>query len=226
MATRVPVSSYAMDTHSIVGGGQLKFQLYSVESGDPEALSVATLECILSVTSCRTCGLTASSLDDHAHCRTEAGVHALQMPWSEHLAMSRRMWKENVRIRQKKRATAERTAADAFTAKHVAPLLLAQEGCCYYCGEALATAGISEQVHRDHMTPLVKGGTHDVDNIVLACRTCNLDKNGFETAPVFCRRVARRLSTEQLERVRRIRASVRRWKASRAKEKGRTSRPL
>lgn len=217
MIVRVPVSPYAMDPKSMGSRGMLHFQLLTVAPGDPSALSVAVLDDLLRVSTCRSCGQAALSLEAHAHCQPEPGIHALQMPWSEHMAMSRRMWKENVRIRQKKRAIAERSAEDPFTAKHVAPLMQAQNACCYYCGDPLATHGVSDQVHRDHMTPLVKGGTHDVENIVLACRACNLDKNGFETAPVFCRRVARRLSAEQLERVRDIRASVRRWKATRSR---------
>ncbi|WP_199047477.1 MULTISPECIES: HNH endonuclease signature motif containing protein [unclassified Dyella] len=224
MVKRVPVTRYAMEPKSMGSAGMWQFQLYIVAPGDPEALSVSLLDDLLRLTSCRTCGRTASSLDGHAQCLSQEGVHALQMPWSVHLAMSRRMWKENVRIRQKKRAIAERAASDPFTAAHVRPLLEAQGGLCYYCGDPLATPGISALVHRDHMTPLVKGGTHDVDNIVLACRTCNLDKNGFETAPVFCRRVARRLAADQLERARTIRAAVRRWKATRAKERSRSSR--
>ena len=40
---------------------------------------------------------------------------------------------------------------------------------CAYCG---ATA-----VHLDHGIPLSRGGLHDIDNLVPACRMCNLHKH-------------------------------------------------
>lgn len=42
---------------------------------------------------------------------------------------------------------------------------------CYYCG---VTSG---KFHIDHMTPLSRGGTNTMDNLTVACQTCNLRKH-------------------------------------------------
>lgn len=41
---------------------------------------------------------------------------------------------------------------------------------CVYCGEH------ESSMHIDHVKPWSKGGTHDIDNLVLACVDCNLSK--------------------------------------------------
>jgi 5-methylcytosine-specific restriction endonuclease McrA len=50
-------------------------------------------------------------------------------------------------------------------------------GCCAYCGE-------EKQLTRDHKTPLSRGGTDDISNIVPACRSCNSRKRHL-TTPEF-----------------------------------------
>ena len=43
---------------------------------------------------------------------------------------------------------------------------------CYWCGSLLKKG----DVHIDHYTPLSKGGTHTIENIVVSCPKCNLSK--------------------------------------------------
>ncbi len=43
--------------------------------------------------------------------------------------------------------------------------------CCAYCGKM-------KRLTRDHMMPLIKGGIHDLSNIVPACLSCNTQKCG------------------------------------------------
>ena len=43
---------------------------------------------------------------------------------------------------------------------------------CYYCGQALNEKTVTE----DHKTPLSRGGSNEIDNIVIACRPCNSSK--------------------------------------------------
>lgn len=56
-----------------------------------------------------------------------------------------------------------------------------QRGECVYCGTDL-----SGGFHRDHIIPLVLGGTHFVGNIQLTCPDCNVQKNA--KLPIVFRR--------------------------------------
>ena len=47
-----------------------------------------------------------------------------------------------------------------------------QNGLCYFCGEPL----VNDVMYLDHLTPHSRGGPHSMDNVVLACQTCNLEK--------------------------------------------------
>ncbi len=44
-------------------------------------------------------------------------------------------------------------------------------GCCAYCG------GQFDDLHMDHVIPLVRGGRHAIGNVVPACSSCNFSKN-------------------------------------------------
>jgi 5-methylcytosine-specific restriction endonuclease McrA len=44
---------------------------------------------------------------------------------------------------------------------------------CVYCNTKLTRHNVS----RDHVTPLSRGGTNDIRNIVPACRKCNIRKH-------------------------------------------------
>jgi len=50
---------------------------------------------------------------------------------------------------------------------------------CFYCGTTDA------QFHIDHKTPLSRGGQNTKENLVVACRNCNLRKHTL-TAEEFC----------------------------------------
>lgn len=43
---------------------------------------------------------------------------------------------------------------------------------CFFCQEEI----LYSQATIDHLVPRSKGGTDDETNLVLACRTCNIDK--------------------------------------------------
>jgi len=43
---------------------------------------------------------------------------------------------------------------------------------CAYCGASCANS-----YHIDHIEPLSKGGQHELDNLVIACPTCNMQKS-------------------------------------------------
>ena len=44
---------------------------------------------------------------------------------------------------------------------------------CYWCGCVLR----GKKIHIDHYIPLIKGGEHNIDNLVVSCSKCNLLKN-------------------------------------------------
>ncbi|AFZ67070.1 restriction endonuclease [Deinococcus peraridilitoris DSM 19664] len=58
-----------------------------------------------------------------------------------------------------------------------------QQGFCYYCQRPFDFAGLSRPTV-DHRTPKARGGTDDLDNIVLACLNCN-QRKGPKTADEF-----------------------------------------
>jgi 5-methylcytosine-specific restriction endonuclease McrA len=43
---------------------------------------------------------------------------------------------------------------------------------CFYCKEPL-----NRDFHIDHKIPIAKGGTHSLENMVLACMPCNQEKH-------------------------------------------------
>lgn len=45
---------------------------------------------------------------------------------------------------------------------------------CYWCGIKL----VKENTHLDHLMPFKLGGKHTISNLVLACSTCNIKKQG------------------------------------------------
>lgn len=47
-----------------------------------------------------------------------------------------------------------------------------QKKVCYWCG-----AKCADDFHVDHYHPLAKGGAHEVDNLVIACPSCNRHKS-------------------------------------------------
>lgn len=59
------------------------------------------------------------------------------------------------------------------------------EGVCFHCGVAL-----TEQKHKpnsyhvDHHVAVRSGGTSHIDNLVPACRTCNISKGGYAAVPL------------------------------------------
>ena len=58
------------------------------------------------------------------------------------------------------------------TSKSVAEWLSRQVMKCEYCG-----IDCSNEYHIYHFIPLAKGGKHDIDNLRIACPSCNVRKN-------------------------------------------------
>lgn len=70
--------------------------------------------------------------------------------------------------RDKRRAQEESGVGTAELAEWTA----AQKKVCYWCGDKCESS-----FHVDHYEPLAKGGKHELENLVIACASCNLRKN-------------------------------------------------
>ena len=72
---------------------------------------------------------------------------------------------------QHMRRARKRDAEGSYTMGDLTILYKEQNGRCKYCG------GVLDDYHADHMVPLSRGGSNYIENIALACPTCNLAKN-------------------------------------------------
>lgn len=74
----------------------------------------------------------------------------------------------------KKNYKAKRRAQEAsgLTTASLSAWELAQAKVCHWCA-----CDCDGDHHVDHFIPLSKGGRHEIDNLVIACRLCNLRKN-------------------------------------------------
>ena len=120
--------------------------------------------------------------------------------WEKRIAVDR-AYKERNRVRlnqwfrewakknpERKRAinvahrAAQVSAYSSVTPEHITALRKRQRGRCYWCNEKLAAW------HLDHVVPLARGGAHRPENVVLACKTCNLRK-GVRSVQEFAGRL-------------------------------------
>lgn len=58
-----------------------------------------------------------------------------------------------------------------------------QGGLCRYCSKSVAFEGMT----LDHVIPLARGGVHQIENICLACPSCNARKWAFSVGEFFAR---------------------------------------
>ena len=54
-----------------------------------------------------------------------------------------------------------------------AEIIERDEATCHVCGKKCEP----DEIHLDHVVALANGGTHDPENIKVACAPCNLSKN-------------------------------------------------
>jgi 5-methylcytosine-specific restriction endonuclease McrA len=57
---------------------------------------------------------------------------------------------------------------------------------CYYCGKPNL---FGRSATLDHVVPVCHGGTHDPDNLVLACPRCNAQKQSSNLEDYIARRL-------------------------------------
>lgn len=77
-----------------------------------------------------------------------------------------RAWSKTAKV---KRRTSERQVK--ITSLELRQWTSEQIKVCVYCGQSCQT-----DYHIDHIDPLSAGGTHTLNNLTIACKTCNLSK--------------------------------------------------
>ena len=83
------------------------------------------------------------------------------------------------KMRQKdhrRRARKNGSSPDKIPASWFSEQFVLQKGLCCYCECAMTHSKGPQEAQEEHVIPLVRGGKHTLDNLVLACRTCNLSK--------------------------------------------------
>ena len=84
------------------------------------------------------------------------------------------------RLRYLERSPSIRSAQAGLKSHMLAELDQESDIPCYYCTKSFRGA----EIHLEHKTPVVRGGTNARSNLVLACRSCNLRK-GSKTEAEF-----------------------------------------
>lgn len=77
-----------------------------------------------------------------------------------------------------RRRTMERKLPSTLTADEWEDIKVIFNDSCAYCGmsEKEHLMVNNERLHQEHFIPLLKGGTHDKNNIIPSCRSCNSSK--------------------------------------------------
>lgn len=88
-------------------------------------------------------------------------------------------WRDNnplqAQVRHKRRKAIKKNAIGTYTVNDIQELYRDQEGRCAYCGISIYP-DIPNDIHLDHVIPIVSGGSNHIDNLVLSCEFCNLSK--------------------------------------------------
>lgn len=87
-----------------------------------------------------------------------------------------------MRMNERRRELAKRArrqgAPGSVGSAELAAIVELSGGCCAYCGRK------RRAMHFEHCTPLARGGSNTADNLVMACKRCNL-KKGRKTVLEF-----------------------------------------
>jgi hypothetical protein len=79
-----------------------------------------------------------------------------------------------VRVHNHRRRALKRNLGGSHTAQELKDQMNRQKSKCFYCKKKINK---NDKWHADHIVPLSKGGTDNIENIVIACPTCNLRKH-------------------------------------------------
>lgn len=99
---------------------------------------------------------------------TERLIYKQNYNQTERGIIAKRADSHNRRARRKK-------APGSHTTEQLYQQFMRQHGKCFYCQVELQHARNSW--HADHIIPLSRGGSNNIENIVIACPTCNRKKH-------------------------------------------------
>ena len=83
----------------------------------------------------------------------------------------KKKWRENNKEYHRSSKAKRRGAAGKYTREDIERLYALQFGKCACCRSAM-----KKDFHRDHITPIARGGTNEASNIQLLCPECNRKK--------------------------------------------------
>ncbi len=84
--------------------------------------------------------------------------------------------KEKVTARYHLRRARLQASSGTYAPSQIQTKLKKQRHRCYYCMAEFVKQKQKYKYHIEHVIPLSRGGTNDIDNIVLSCPLCNLKK--------------------------------------------------
>lgn len=93
-----------------------------------------------------------------------------------------------------KRQTAKTEAGGSFTIKQIGKLYLDQKG---RCAEPTCQCNLDHVFDKDHIFPVSKGGSSNIENIQLLCEKCNGDKRAL-TPFQWARKKKRPMTAEEV----------------------------
>lgn len=87
------------------------------------------------------------------------------------------IYRKKVNASNKRRVEYLKTIGCPFTETELKQHLEIFSGCCAYCGRNCSNDNRLLRATTDHFVPLSKGGSNTLDNLVLACLSCNSSKH-------------------------------------------------
>ena len=107
------------------------------------------------------------------HCAWRAANHAQVLARERDYAKSPRGQEARRAGHRRRKALLRHAPINDFTGKQWRALCKAASYCCAYCKKKFPFT----QLTPDHITPLARGGSHTLSNIIPACLDCNMRKH-------------------------------------------------
>lgn len=98
--------------------------------------------------------------------RNRARIYAAQRAWEKKNPEKVKATKHNYKIKRRAKESS------GISTRELSDWACSQAKVCYWC-----LTKCENEYHIDHYVPLAKGGKHEIDNLVIACPTCNMRKN-------------------------------------------------